>query len=165
MNRSELKYLSVGQLEQLIDLYYEGELSRIEESELRKVLAFTDLTSDEIELAKASMGLETAMRPHRTKRHSNVWQSMAVAASVALIVSVGWGLQRNNSACAIDLCQNEEVYIAGQRVADTELSRLLADRSYRENMAFMEQMLADQRRETAECRRMIEELQNMNLQK
>ncbi len=163
MNRSDFTLLSVGELEQLIGLYYDGLLSRAEESDLRKVLAFTSLTSPSIALARAAMGLESAMRPSGTKRSVNLWRNIAVAASVAVVAGAGMVMSRNTAPGISCISENTEVYIAGRKVSDSALARLITERSYLEDMAFLEQMMADQRREAAEYHRMIEELQNKNL--
>lgn len=86
-------HINQQELERLADAYFDGALSHAEESDLRKVLAYTDIDSPALRSARAAMGVEAAMRrrPATALRRSRraAWPWLSVAASVAVLAAVG----------------------------------------------------------------------------
>lgn len=91
MNAKEnIKYL-----EHLIDLYFEGLTDTPQETQLRRLLASTELTSDKIDEARAVMGYFAASRAVESRERRKTVQTrilprirlIDIAASVAIIAA------------------------------------------------------------------------------
>ncbi len=75
-------------IERLVDAYFDCLLTKAEEADLRRVLAYTGHTSPAIEAARAAIGAEVAVRrmpARRAGRRRLSWT--AVAASVAVLAA------------------------------------------------------------------------------
>ncbi len=134
MNAKEnIKYL-----EHLIDLYFEGLTDAPQETQLRRLLASTELTSDKIDEARAVMGYFAASRTieGREKRKNaqtrilprirliDIAASVAIIAAFALAV-VNFRAADDNSRCmayANDIVISDAVEVMG--IMDNDLSAM-----------------------------------------
>lgn len=115
MNTQNMQPMTLPELEEMIEAYFDCTLTELQEQRLKQELATTSLTSPAISEARAVMGLtSTAMEAHRRSmvRHSrHHW--LAVAASIAIVAVSGLGLmvhqQQANSCVA---------WVGGQQVTD-----------------------------------------------
>lgn len=133
--------LTLSELEELSQLWFECRLSRSDERRLMKILAESQLSSPVIDDARALMGLESArprkrwrMRGHaHGSRRLNVWMA---AASVALVGAVGITLALQTQSSDQDMYV---VYVNGKQVEDAEAARQMAEVRYRESMRMIEE--------------------------
>ena len=134
MNAKEnIKYL-----EHLIDLYFEGLTDAPQETQLRRLLASTELTSDKIDEARAVMGYFAASRTieGREKRKNaqtrilprirliDIAASVAIIAAFALAV-VNFRAADDNSRCmayANAIAISDAVEVMG--IMDNDLSAM-----------------------------------------
>ena len=89
---------SQAELEQLIERYFEGDTSIQEEHMLRQTLADCPWSSEAIDEARFTMGYFTAHKQQRRKATtaSNRYLITGIAASIALLLTVGAGLLWHN---------------------------------------------------------------------
>lgn len=102
------------ELEQLIERYFEGETSLQEEQVLRQSLANCQWQSETIDEARFTMGYFTAHK-HERRRTGRVGATLryaAIAASVAVLLTVGVGLLWQ-SRQAEDMCV---AYVNGKAI-------------------------------------------------
>lgn len=134
MNAKEnIKYL-----EHLIDLYFEGLTDTPQETQLRRLLASTELTSDKIDEARAVMGYFAASRTieGREKRKNaqtrilprirliDIAASVAIIAAFALAV-INFRAADDNSCCmayANDIVISDAAEVMG--IMDNDLSAM-----------------------------------------
>lgn len=134
MNAKEnIKYL-----EHLIDLYFEGLTDTPQETQLRRLLASTELTSDKIDEARAVMGYFAASRTveGREKRKNaqtrilprirliDIAASVAIIAAFALAV-INFRAADDNSRCmayANDIVISDAAEVMG--IMDNDLSAM-----------------------------------------
>lgn len=134
MNAKEnIKYL-----EHLIDLYFEGLTDTPQETQLRRLLASTELTSDKIDEARAVMGYFAASRTieDREKRKNaqtrilprirliDIAASVAIIAAFALAV-INFRAADDNSRCmayANDIVISDAAEVMG--IMDNDLSAM-----------------------------------------
>lgn len=134
MNTKEnIKYL-----EHLIDLYFEGLTDTPQETQLRRLLASTELTSDKIDEARAVMGYFAASRTieGREKRKNaqtrilprirliDIAASVAIIAAFALAV-INFRAADDNSRCmayANDIVISDAAEVMG--IMDNDLSAM-----------------------------------------
>ena len=97
MNKSQ-RITSQADLERLIARYYEGESSLEEEQLLRQCLADCPWNSETIDEARFTLGYFAAhkQQSHRATTATNRFRIMAIAASVAVLLTVGTGLLWQN---------------------------------------------------------------------
>ena len=124
MNKSQ-NISSQAERERLIDRYFEGETSLQEEQMLRQQLAECPWQSDIIDEARFTMGYFAAHQRQQQQRPtvSNRMRVMAIAASIALLLTVGAGLlwqsQRPKDVCI--------AYVNGQEISNDEAVMALID--------------------------------------
>lgn len=89
---------SQAELERLIDRYFEGETSLQEEQILRQQLADCTWHSDAIDEARFTLGYFVAHQRQQRQRPAatNRLRFMAIAASIALLLTMGGGLLWHN---------------------------------------------------------------------
>ena len=89
---------SQAELEQLIEHYFEGNTSLQEERVLRQTLVDCPWSSEAIDEARFTMGYFTAHKHQRRKATtaSNRYLIPGIAASIALLLTVGAGLLWHN---------------------------------------------------------------------
>lgn len=137
MNNRE--HLTRLQLEELIDMYYDGALSRHEERELRSVLAATTFRSPSIDSARAEMGLESALRRRASRRRFTVAPRavISVAASLALAIGIGTyvALPRHSGDST-----SLTVYVDGQLISNPVEARRIALAEVEESNEFIRRM-------------------------
>jgi len=111
--------LTVDELDELCRLYMDCKLSVLEEKELEYVLSKTTLTSSSIEEVRSLAGIQafkpTLSKPIIQKKFSNWWLKTGIAASVAILLSIGVAvLKTDNSKSSVsDSCI---VYVNGQEI-------------------------------------------------
>lgn len=107
-----------GELEQLIERYFDGETSVQEEQMLRAALADCPWISEAIDEARFTMGYFAAHshEAQRVKKNNSRRQFIGIAASIAIILAVGayalWHQQQ-----PIDVCV---AYVNGRVVQDDD---------------------------------------------
>ncbi len=145
--------MTLQQLELLVKAYYECELSRSEEEELRKVLLTSPLHSREIDLCRLEMGIEASMRNAGTSRKPTpVRYWLMIAASVALLLGIGSTLvNRVNPSPNPTMTENTIVYISGKKVQDYAYAKKLAEANQAESMAMLNEMLNQAKAEQENC--------------
>lgn len=109
---------SQAELERLIERYFEGETSLQEEQTLRQQLAECPWESEIIDEARFTMGYFTAHQRQQQQRPAaaNRYRVMAIAASVALLLTVGTGLLWHSQQPK-DVCI---AYVNGQEIHNDE---------------------------------------------
>lgn len=129
---------SIKYLEHLIDLYFEGLTDTPQETQLRRLLASTELTSDKIDEARAVMGYFAASRTieGREKRKNaqtrilprirliDIAASVAIIAAFALAV-INFRAADDNSRCmayANDIVISDAAEVMG--IMDNDLSAM-----------------------------------------
>lgn len=134
MNAKEnIKYL-----EHLIDLYFEGLTDTPQETQLRRLLASTELTSDKIDEARAVMGYFAASRTIEGREKQKNAQTrilprvrlIDIAASVAIIAAfalavINFRAADDNSRCmayANDIVISDAAEVMG--IMDNDLSAM-----------------------------------------
>lgn len=134
MNTKEnIKYL-----EHLIDLYFEGLTDTPQETQLRRLLASTELTSDKIDEARAVMGYFAASRTIEGREKQKNAQTrilprvrlIDIAASVAIIAAfaltvINFRAADDNSRCmayANDIVISDAAEVMG--IMDNDLSAM-----------------------------------------
>lgn len=134
MNAKEnIKYL-----EHLIDLYFEGLTDTPQETQLRRLLASTELTSDKIDEARAVMGYFAASRAVEGREKQKNAQTrilprvrlIDIAASVAIIAAfaltvINFRAADDNSRCmayANDIVISDAAEVMG--IMDNDLSAM-----------------------------------------
>lgn len=134
MNAKEnIKYL-----EHLIDLYFEGLTDTPQETQLRRLLASTELTSDKIDEARAVMGYFAASRAIEGREKQKNAQTrilprirlIDIAASVAIIAAfalavINFRAADDNSRCmayANDIVISDAAEVMG--IMDNDLSAM-----------------------------------------
>lgn len=140
MNKSQI-INSQAELEQLIDRYYEGETSLEEEQMLRQCLADCPWSSEVIDEARFTLGYFAAHKQQgrRATTVNDRFRIMAIAASVAVLLTVGIGLLWQNHQ-ANDVCV---AYVNGKAIHnEQEVFNLL--QSDLNDMGNATQGLADQ---------------------
>jgi hypothetical protein len=124
---------------ELIEGYFEGSLSQDEETALKVFLASEEGQGPEYDEARAVMGyfaagravIQNAARRRSLRRREAVWtRFLAVAASLAIIITLGVSLYNKTNVCVS--------YVSGQKITDKEvvmndvdniLADLLSDRT------------------------------------
>ena len=114
-----------------IERYFEGQLSEDEELEFKQFLASPEGQSPEYDEARAVMGFfsvgcsvyqpegktdakESPVRRSVSPSGRSVWtRALAVAASVALLVTIGLNIYTNSNVCV--------KFVGGQKITDKEL--------------------------------------------
>lgn len=109
---------SQAELERLIERYFEGETSLQEEQMLRQQLAECPWESEIIDEARFTMGYFAAHQRQQQQRPAavNRYRVMAIAASVALLLTVGTGLLWHSQQPK-DVCI---AYVNGQEIHNDE---------------------------------------------
>lgn len=114
--------LSIEELEELIECYFDCSLSEDDEMSLRKVIAATRYDSPAIREAKAVMGYAAASqkavrKPQPRRRH--VWLRAATSAAAAVALIIGTHAYLNSSADGNgdNVCV---AYVNGQRIDNRE---------------------------------------------
>lgn len=147
------------QIERLVKAYYECELSRSEEAELRRVLATTPISSKDIDSCRLEMGIEASMRqPRREKRAMPFKHWVSIAAAVALIAGL-----YVTFAHRADIQSSQEttiVYIAGKKVEDYAYAKKLVEQSQAESMAEMHRLLNETKAEKQNYDLIMNEMSN-----
>ena len=110
------KITDKAQLEALIDRYFEGKTSLQEEQMLRENLADCPWESEAIDEARFALGYFSAHKQqgHRTPTVSNRSRYLAIAASIAVLLTIGVGLLWQ-SRQPDDVCI---AYVNGQAIND-----------------------------------------------
>ncbi|MDE5650972.1 MAG: DUF3379 domain-containing protein [Duncaniella sp.] len=137
-------YMTAQQLEELIDAYFDCRLSRIEETDLRRILAETAFSTPKINECRLSMGMELHLKQQlrtgsRNHNRSRAWLSLA--ASVAVLVAISYTFVGNSMHTGIPSEGTVSVYIAGKEIKDYAQAKEIAEKSQEENMAMMRDML------------------------
>jgi len=124
-------------IDELVDGYFEGTLSEDEETALKIFLASEEGQGPEYDEVRAVMGYFAAGRPAELLRSRplpqndrKVWRRiLAIAASMAIIITLGVSLYNRNNVCVS--------FVSGQKITDKEvvmndvdniLADLLSDR-------------------------------------
>lgn len=113
------KIKTKAQLEELIDRYFEGQTSQQEEQLLRENLADCPWESEAIDEARFTLGYFTAHKQQSRQQRttfSNRYRYMAIAASIAVLLTIGVGLLWQ-SRQPEDVCI---AYVNGQTISDKD---------------------------------------------
>ena len=130
-------------IDELIEGYFEGTLSQDEETALKVFLASEEGQGPEYDEVRAVMGYFAAGRSVETPRSRSlpqndrkVWRRiLAVAASMAIIITLGVSIYNRNNVCVS--------FVGGQKITDKEvvmndvdniLADLLSDRTDMEEL-------------------------------
>ena len=130
-------------IDELIDGYFEGTLSEDEETALKIFLASEEGQGPEYDEVRAVMGYFAAGRSVEILRSRplpqndrKVWRRMvAIAASMAIIITLGVSIYNRNNVCVS--------FVGGQKITDKEvvmndvdniLADLLSDRTDMEEL-------------------------------
>ena len=166
--------LSRDELEQLCRLYFDGMLTRREESDLARVLSATKYRSGLIDETVFMLGIERTGRnvvdkQDIEKENSGVnfypglgWQKSlrriisisGVAACLMLVVSFAWNMVAGSDSD--NHSEEYAVYINGEKVKDEAEAKRFALSRYKESMAFlaeMKKMESERMRELDETRK------------
>lgn len=137
--------MTIEQLERLAQAYFDCELNRREEEELKAVLLFAEAHSALIDECRLAMGLESiAAHPQTsasTVRHRfKFYKWIAVAACLAAIAATGFfmlttGEQLQNSSETIIT-----VYANGKRLTDIDRAQDIAMSRYNECIALAKKL-------------------------
>lgn len=110
-------------LSHLIQLYFDGETTLEQERELRAMLADPKVTGEEADEARAVISFAVSSPSHAasstvkppSRKPSRFMAAVSVAASVAVVAMVGYGLfhPRNNAECM--------AYVDGNVITDSEV--------------------------------------------
>lgn len=163
MNRQE--YITEQQLEQLIDTYFECRLSRQEEEELRGILLESPLHTQKINECRLEMGMELHLSvPSKSsgKHLSRLRMWLSVAASVAILIAMGWTFFGRPLSSDLPPEGTTIVYIAGKEVKDYADAKRIAEKSQAENMAMMQKMLVEAKSQQSESRKIMMETLKSN---
>ena len=121
------KTLHTAELESLATAFFDCRLDRHEETDLARILAFSDIHTPLLDQCRRAMGLEATLR--RSARHKRTSRRMWIpaAASVAILAAVATavfikGYETSGSYITA------EVYLSGKRITDTDLAISLATR-------------------------------------
>lgn len=134
-------------IDELVDGYFEGTLSEDEETALKLFLASEEGQGPEYDEVRAVMGYFAAGRsveilrsrplPQNDRKHASaIWRRIAaVAASLAIIITLGVSIYNRNNVCVS--------FVGGQKITDKEvvmndvdniLADLLSDRTDMEEL-------------------------------
>lgn len=122
---------TLQEIEQMVEGYFNCELTEQQEQELKQELASTRLSSSIIDEARATMGfMSVGMEAERRRQMDNRRQArrkwVAVAASIAIVAVVGGGLltlQNRQRLTSSDLCV---AWVGGNEVTgDDDVMRLV----------------------------------------
>lgn len=111
-----------NRLSHLIQLYFDGETTLEQERELRALLADPKVTGEEADEARAVIGFAMsspasapAARKASPRKPSHIMAAVSVAASVAVVAMVGYGIfhPRHNSECL--------AFVDGNMITDSEV--------------------------------------------
>lgn len=161
-------HINQQDLERLADAYFDGLLTRAEESDLRKVLAYTDCDSPALRSARAAMGVEAAMRRRPImalrRRRRAAWSWLSVAASVTVLAAVGaFALFTGPRAGSPEIA----VYCRGEAVSDPAEAIEMARAEMSESQECMHEALLAQNIQLCAARDIAEAdtyLHNLQLQ-
>ena len=121
----------MAKIDELIEGYFEGTLSEEEETRLKVFLASDEGRDPEYDEVRAVMSFFAVGRKDRVvRRRPSVWPRIAaIAASLAIIVTIGVNIYNKENICVS--------FVGGQKVTDKEvvmndvdniLADLLSDR-------------------------------------
>lgn len=160
-------HINQQDLERLADAYFDGRLTRAEESDLRKVLAYTDCDSPALRTARAAMGVERAMLRHpatEPRRQRHAWPWLSVAASVTVLAVVGaLAIFTEHRPGAPEIA----VYCRGEAIADPAEAIEMARAEMTESQVCMREALLAQNIQLSAARDIAEAdmyLHNLQLQ-
>lgn len=154
--------MTIEQLEQLAQAYFDCELSRREEDDLRAALLFAEAHSPLLDECRLAMGIETiasrgrisAQAPKKKFYHRYVL--IASAACLAALICIGMTMFLNNNETIKQNDTTEVTFYAnGKRVTDEAQARKLAEEQYQYCMA----IVADLYKTAEQSKRNIENVQ------
>ncbi|MBO5456265.1 MAG: hypothetical protein J6A20_07095 [Muribaculaceae bacterium] len=147
------KNMTLEQIEELVNAYFDCRLSRNEEAELCRLLASSPLHSPDIDSCRLEMGIEAAMRkPRRSHARIPFRHILSIAASIALVIGICATIMFRSTE---EMSSSTIVYIAGKKIENYTYAQKLAEQSQAESMAEMREMLNEAEAESlAEMREM-----------
>lgn len=153
--------MTIEQLEQLAQAYFDCELSRREEDDLRAALLFAEAHSPILDECRLAMGIETiasrgkisAQAPKKKFYHRYVL--IASAACMAALICIGMTIFTNDNETIKQTDTTVMFYANGTRVADDTRARKLAEEQYQYCMA----IVADLHKTTEQSKRSVDNVQ------
>lgn len=106
----------------LIERYFEGETTPVEEKELLNILLTLPPGDPEVEETLAVMGYSRMIPKRNSPGHHNWWKYAVAAVMLPIIIAIGFSIFHSHDSANINECY---AYIGGERIENEAIIRSL----------------------------------------